>query len=202
MSSAGSVSHWIGQLKAGNTAAARQLWERYFHRLVGLARNKLQTAPRCAQDEEDVALSAFDSFCRQATAGGFPNLLDRDNLWRLLVVITTHKSVDLVQHQRRQKRGGGKVLDEAALARHMLEGATPSLEQVLSREPAPDFAAQLAEECQRLLGALEGDLHSVALWKMEGHTNDAIAAKLACTTRTVERKLWVIRNLWSKEKGP
>ena len=37
MSSAGSVSHWVIQLKAGDHRAAQQLWERYFQRLVGLA---------------------------------------------------------------------------------------------------------------------------------------------------------------------
>ena len=68
--------------------------------------------PRVAADEEDVALSAFDSFCRGAQRGRFPQLDDRDNLWRLLVVITSRKAVDLAQHEgppevrRRRARGG------------------------------------------------------------------------------------------------
>ena len=69
MASDGSVSRWIGPLQAGDPAAVQRLWERYFHRLVGLARAKLQNAPRRAADEEDVALSAFDSFCRNAGDG-------------------------------------------------------------------------------------------------------------------------------------
>src|SRR5262249_7150341 len=76
MSSAGSVSEWIGRLKAGDADAAQQLWERYFRRLVGLARAKLRSAPRRAADEEDVALSAFDSFCQAAAQGRFPQLRD------------------------------------------------------------------------------------------------------------------------------
>jgi hypothetical protein len=66
MSSEGSVTQWLGQLQAGDPAAVQPLWERYFQRLVGLARLKLRGAPRRAADEEDVALSAFDSFCRNA----------------------------------------------------------------------------------------------------------------------------------------
>jgi hypothetical protein len=82
VSTAGSVTRWLEQLKAGEQAAVQQLWTRYYARLVRLAREKLGAAPRQAADEEDVALSAFDSFCRAAEAGRFPRLLDRDDLWR------------------------------------------------------------------------------------------------------------------------
>src|SRR5947208_10734343 len=104
MSAEGSVSNWISRLQAGDRAATQQLWERYFQRLVGLARAKLQGAPRRAADEEDVALSAFHSFCRAAEQGRLPRLLDRDNLWRLLVVITSRKASHLVRDERRLKR--------------------------------------------------------------------------------------------------
>ena len=115
MSSSGSVTHWINLLKGGDAAAVQRLWEAYFPRLVGLARKKLREAPRRAADEEDVALSAFDSFCRAAGQDRFPQLHDRLDLWQLLVLLTARKASDLAQHERRQKRGGGAVLDEAAL---------------------------------------------------------------------------------------
>jgi hypothetical protein len=88
MASEGSVTHWLGQLCAGDQAAAQPLWERYFQRLVDQARARLRATPRRVADEEDVALSVFDSFCRGAERGRFPQLSDRDDLWRLLVVIT------------------------------------------------------------------------------------------------------------------
>jgi len=99
MSSAGSVTAWIGALKAGDHAAAQKLWERYYEQLVRLAREKLGGARRRAADEEDVVQSAFDSFCRGAGQGRFPQLRDRDNLWPLLIVITERKAFDLVQHE-------------------------------------------------------------------------------------------------------
>src|SRR5205809_635100 len=74
MSSAASVTHWIRQLRAGDQAAAQQLWERYFHRLVGLARKKLQHARRRAADEEDVVQIAMNSFFRGVQDGRFPQL--------------------------------------------------------------------------------------------------------------------------------
>ena len=54
-----------------------------------------------------MALSAFDSFCRSAEQGRFPDLADRDSLWRLLVVMTARKATHLRRDEGRQKRGGG-----------------------------------------------------------------------------------------------
>jgi DNA-directed RNA polymerase specialized sigma24 family protein len=199
MSSPGSVTNWLTQLQAGDPAAAQKLWERYYLRLVSLARAKLQGAPRRMADEEDVALSAFDSFFRGAEQGRFPLLDDRDNLWRLLVTITARKAFDLARQERRQKRGGGAVLDEAALARPD-EPDMDGIDRIAAQEPTPAFAVQVAEECQRLLARLTTpELRSIALWKMEGRTNEEIATELGCVARSVERKLWLIRNLWAKE---
>src|SRR6516164_1255619 len=104
MPTPGSVTAWIEQLKAGDAAAAAPLWQGYFRRLVGLARQRLGAAPRRAADVEDVALSAFDSFCRGAAAGRFPRLDDRDDLWALLVTITARKAAEQVRRERRLKR--------------------------------------------------------------------------------------------------
>jgi hypothetical protein len=82
MMSEGSITHWIGALKQGDPAAAQRLWNVYFYRLVVLARARLRDVPRRAADEEDVALSAFDSFCRGAERGRFAQLDDRDDLWQ------------------------------------------------------------------------------------------------------------------------
>src|SRR5215470_2454663 len=200
MASGESISRWIAQLQAGDRMAAQKLWERYFQLLVGLARKKLQGLPRRAADEEDIALSAFASFCRGAEQGRFPQLHDRDNLWRLLVTITVRKANQLATREGCQKRGGWTVLDEAALKRLPPDQSGElGLEQLIGSEPTPEFAAQLAEECQLLLAQLQdAELQSVAQWKMEGYTNEEIAAKLGCALRSVERKLKVIRSLWSQ----
>jgi DNA-directed RNA polymerase specialized sigma24 family protein len=199
MSSAGSVTHWIDRLKAGDAAAAQRLWERYFRRLVGLARKILRSAPRRAADEEDVALSAFASLCEGAERGRFPQILDRDDLWHLLVVITARKSRNQIKHEGRQKRGGA-LRNEGAMPASGPEDEGPALEQLSSPEPTPEFAAEVAEECQRLLGLLgAAELRSIALWKMEGDTTEQIAARLGKAPRTVERKLRLIRGLWAQE---
>jgi DNA-directed RNA polymerase specialized sigma24 family protein len=202
MSSVGSVTHWIIQLKAGDRGPAQELWESYFRQLVEQARRKLAGTPRRAADEEDVALSAFDSFCRGLERGRFPLLHDRYDLWQLLLVITERKAINLVYHERRSKRGGGKVLGEGALPPADSSGGGPPLDQVPGQEPSPEFALEVAEECQRLLDRLNHpELQSVALLKMEGYTIEEIAAQLGCVARTVDRRLRLIRTIWGKESA-
>jgi DNA-directed RNA polymerase specialized sigma24 family protein len=191
----GSVTRWIGRLQANDTSALQYLWERYFSRLVGLARAKLRGAPRRAADEEDVVVSAFDSFWRGTRAGRFPRLDDRDNLWRLLATLTSRKAFEQVRDERAQKRGGGAVRGESGLDDPDGPG---SLEEVIGREPTPELTAEVADECERLLGLLdEPELRSVAVWKMEGDSNETIAGRLGCALSTVERKLRRIRTLWA-----
>ena len=189
MAQEGSVSRWLGPLQQGDPAAVQQLWERYFLSLVKLARQRLRPTPTHGADAEDVALSAFDSFCRNAQGGRFPQLSDRHDLWRLLVVITARKAAHLARDQGRLKRGGGLAPSEDV-----------DLDQYLGREPTPELAAEVAEEYQRLLTNLgDADLAAVAGWKMEGYSNAEIAAKLDCAPRTVERKLQLIRGVWEQE---
>src|SRR5204863_137490 len=101
------VTVWIAQVKEGRRAAVARLLERYFQRLVGLARARLQNLPGLAGYDEDVALSAFKSLCLGAEHGRFPQLDDRDDLWRLLAVITVRKAIDL-QRRRRPEAAGAE----------------------------------------------------------------------------------------------
>jgi len=74
------------------------------------------------------------------------------------------------------------------------------LETLASREPTPEFAALMADEFRQLLDKLhDPDLKTLAVWKMEGHSNEEIAARWGCVARTVERRLKVIRSLWAGE---
>jgi DNA-directed RNA polymerase specialized sigma24 family protein len=188
-----SVTRWVRALKQGDQSAAQDLWEAYFRRLVGLARVRLRDAPRRVADEEDVALSAFDSFCRGAQVGRFPRLDDRNDLWQILVLITVRKAIDLRNYEGRRSRGWGKV-------QSLTELPAEGLEAIGDDGPTPALAAQLAEEYRRLMEQLgDSTLQSVATWKLEGYTDDEIAARLGCVTRTVERKLARIRNKWARE---
>jgi hypothetical protein len=197
MADQGSITCWIHELREGRPEAAEALWRPYYERLVALASKKLGMAPRHMADEEDVALSAFHSFCAGAAAGRFPRLGDRDDLWQVLVMLTVRKATNLRKLLFRQKRGGGDGQNESDFFAGLDERDRVRIDQIVGNEPTPAFAAQVAEECRLLLDQLnDPTLCTVAVAKMEGYTNEEIAARLQVKTRTVERKLNVIRSLW------
>jgi DNA-directed RNA polymerase specialized sigma24 family protein len=198
-----SVTQWVNDLKAGDRDdAPRRLWERYFQRLARLAQARLRAGGGGLADGEDVALSVFESFFRGAAAGRFPDLDNRDNLWRVLVTITTRKAYNRRRDECRQRRGGGRIVGERALTGADSEG-DEFLAQVVSSEPTPEFDALAADEYRRLFGSLADEsLRVVALLKLEGYSNEEIAQSLDCGLRTVERKLEVIRKRWKAEGMP
>jgi len=196
MASDESVTTWIGALKAEKEGAAQALYERYIRRLMGLARKKLGGVPRRVSDEEDIAQVVMNSFFEGVRESRFPRLRDRDDLWQVLVMLTERKVVDQVRRQFSRKRRG--EVGESALLFHQDVGSCMGgLNDVMAREPSPEFAAEVAEEMERRLGQLQNEeLRRIAVLKLEGRTNSEIAKELGCVTRTVERRLELIRNLW------
>jgi DNA-directed RNA polymerase specialized sigma24 family protein len=184
------ITLWISGLKAGDSQAAELLWQEYFARLSAFAKRKLAQLPNRTNDEEDVALSAFRSLCHGAANGRYPRLADRDSLWPLLALIASRKVNKAATRERRQKRGGGAVRSESEL--NPTESCQFGFDQVISQQPTPEQAALVGEECKRLLEILSEANRSLVLLKLDG-----IAARLGVATRTIERKLGLIRRIWS-----
>lgn len=200
MSATQSVSHWITHLKEGNSDAAQHLWERYAMRLVELARRRLQGAPKRVADEEDIAASVFHSLCRGAAAGRLRNVMNRDDLWWLLLAITKQKVVDYVRRETAQKRGAGRIRIESGVNGNADDSHVFTLDQLISSDPTPEFMLMLQEQHDRLLTLLRDDhLRKVAVSRIEGFTVPEIAADLGVSTRSIERKLALIRGVWSRE---
>ena len=199
MSLNGSVSQWIVSLRAGEVEAVENLWNRYKQRLVELASRRLADSPKRVADEEDVAQSVFLSLCRGAAAGRFEDVRNRDDLWWLVLAITKQKVVDLVRRETAKKRGGGRVLSEASDTRTG-GGQLLALDQLIGDMPTPELIVMLAEQNQRLLELLDDDrLRKIAVSRIEGYTVGEIAAELAVSTRSIERKLQLIRITWTEE---
>lgn len=190
-SGSGSVTHFFNQLQTGEPAAAEALWERFFPRLVALARKTLAGRPQRVADADDAAQSAFASFCLRARAGEFA-IGDRNDLWNLLGVVTVNKARMQARRAAAAKRGGGRVVGEDALTRP--DGSPLPLDEAALLPPA-DFDIH----CEELLGQLEPELREFAVLRLLGYRNREIADLHDCTERKVERKLNLIRLRWESE---
>jgi DNA-directed RNA polymerase specialized sigma24 family protein len=193
VSTDGSVTNLIAEMKAGNPHALDELYRAYFPRLVALARKKLASSVPRSEDEEDVVQSVFGRLCQIAERGWYPSLRDRDDLWVLLFCLTARKIGRLKRNQI--------PIQEAKTLAHgkPFDDESRGLELLLDHEPTPHEAAVFTDEIKQRMDALQDDvLCRVAQLKMENFTEVEIAEKLGCVTRTVERKLRLIRALWEE----
>jgi DNA-directed RNA polymerase specialized sigma24 family protein len=195
MSESTNVSHWIDLVKTGDSVAASQIWHHYFDRLVRSVRHRVYGQNRAVSDEEDIVLSVFDSFYNAAENGRFPDLTDRDDLWRLLLRMAARKVVDKRRHDLRQRRGGNVqlyYLDHAA--------DDDSVVEAIGVEPSPDMVVMMQESVEQLFSHLGvGQLRDLAGAKLEGYTNAELAQRFGCSERTIERRLNLIREKCQQE---
>jgi RNA polymerase sigma factor (sigma-70 family) len=183
------VTRLLRQLQAESPQAAGALWERFFARMLALARQRLHHRPRRVADEEVVVMVAFERFLRGVRQGRFRRLADRDDLWTILFTLTTRQAAQQLRDQGRDVRGGGEVRGGSALDR-----------DVPDDEMGPVEAVALQESMARLLAALGDDeLRRIALARMEGHSNAEIAGQIGRSEVTVERRLNLIREKWRRQ---
>ncbi len=195
MSESHNVSHWIDLIKQGDSAAANRIWKLYFDRLVRAVRQRLYGQNRAVSDEEDIVLSVFDSFYAAAEKGRFPDLADRDDLWRLLLTMSARKVVDKRRYDGRQRRGGG-------MAVHSLDAGEDDtgIFEAIGSEPSPLMILMVQESIEQLFSHLGvGQLQDLAGAKLEGYSNAEIAERLGCSERTIERRLHLIREKLQQE---
>jgi len=199
-----SLKAWYEALRLGGSRATERLWDLYFQRMVQVARRKLHGSNRLVADEEDVALSAFNSFCQGFRLGRFEQAEQTRNLWPLLVTLTLNKAVDHLRRESRLKRSAAnRNSGPAELATQPATTSdTPVWTDLISTQPTPEMIAAANESFERLLDSLDqtGDstLRYVALQSMVGSTTSEIATQLECTPRTVQRKLATVWTIWER----
>ncbi len=197
MSRDDSILQLIEGVKAGDDQSVQAIWDAFFPQLCHIAGAKLKGQRRADADEEDVALSAFASFCKAAAGNRFPDLVDRKGLWRLLSEMTRRKAVTLIRYRQSLKRDMRRTVGESAL---MDSEGRGGMDRLLSDELTPALSLFLQEEARNMLEKLEDQrLVQLALLKLHGYTNQEIHDELNCSVSTVERQLNLIRKIWQQE---
>ncbi len=193
-----SVTLLIHRLKDGDSRAPDAIWEKCFLGLVDHARKRLRAHPGRMADEEDIALSAMNSFFEGAKRERFPALNNRDDLWKLLFIITARKATAL-----RRKANAGKRPDAHMVGSPLNNTAEEAdwLYEAVGNEPTPAAAAMFADEVQRLLKLLPSDeFRQIAALKLEGYTNKEISEQMNTYEEKIRRKIEIIRGMWKTDE--
>ena len=181
MPSHDSFADVMDRLRAGDEAAAHEVFQRFVRKLVRLARRQFDAVLRRKVDPEDVVQSAFKSFFLRYGIGKL-EVRDWDNLWGLLTIITLRKCLDRVEYHHAERRD---VQREAA-ARPGTAGTEPWWEAV-AREPRPEEAVVLAETVELLLRGLDEDERPILEMSLQGYTTQEISEHLGRPERSVRR---------------
>lgn len=188
----GSVSHWLKELKAGDSVAVEAIWNRYYQKVVELAGRKMKVNPDHAVDGEDIAQLVMHRFCTNAVQGGYPSLDDREQLWDLLVVFTLNR---IRKHLR-----ACNTLKRSGLFSQVFEFRQAEVLQDLQTPEAPTIMADMMESWLARLDQEDpdGQLKQIAVWSMDGISGSEIARILKKRKSFVLQQIRLIRLLWEE----
>jgi DNA-directed RNA polymerase specialized sigma24 family protein len=200
MASNGSISQWIATLRGGDLEPIQRLWDRFRNALIASAQRQLSTVPKLTVDQDDIAQSVLVAIWKGTEAGLFDKVTDRDELWWTLLKITRRKVVTAYRREKTKQRGRWGMAARERLQSDLDASGFHTFKEICNDEPTPESICTLQDETTRLLDLLpSSDLQQIAIDRIEGFTVEEIAHRLSLTPRSIERKLQLIRNRWSKE---
>ncbi len=170
-----------------DSSAARDLDEQYRGRLCRLVEREMNRRFRRREDPEDVVQSALRTFCRRNALGEF-RIDSSADLWRLLATITRHKMLKHVENLGAAKRNPKRE-------------EYPEGDDVPGRTPTPEQAAVAADLIEKTVDGLDEGYVAVFHLRLQGHTEEEIAAKLDCTRAAVRTRLGRIRERLERRLG-
>jgi len=184
---AGSITHWLHDLRQGDEDTVGMLWNRWYQRLCGKIAPHARRLAIC--DEEDIALGAIYDLCDSLKQNKHAEIDDRNELWRMLSVIAIRKTRDWKKYDIADKRGGGNATYSTSA---QSESDMPTSTDV------PELNAQFADDFRQLMTAKDDpELKRVVRLRLQGFTNNEIAEQLGCARRTVQYMLKRIREVWA-----
>jgi len=170
---------------------AQKLVDRYADRLMGLARKRISQRLASRVDPEDIVQSVFRTFFRRVKENKF-SIADHDDLIRLLMRITVHKTLRQVAYHKAAKR------DPSAETPQGEEHQERMLE-LLDGEPTPEAVNVFEDQMVHFFAKLKPDERKILEMRMEGYSNEEIAEKLGTYDRKIRRSAERIRALAEKE---
>lgn len=182
----------VNQWRAGDDRAARELFDRYAEKLLNLARSRLNQRLAARVDAEDVVQSVFRTFFCRVREGQF-TFENQDDLCKLLVRITVHKTLRRVKYHRAAKRNSRRETPQG-------EPEYDPMNDVLSREPSPEAAVTFIDQLEHFLNRLTKEERQILELRLQGAGTGEIAGKLGAYDRKIRRILERIRAVAELER--
>jgi hypothetical protein len=149
-------------------------------------------------DDEDVVVKAFNSFFEGVKDNRFERLDSREDLWQILIMLTSRHAISQAIAEQCQKRGSGSVRTESAITGAGINNVPTAITAVREQSPTPEFIVMMLHQCEYLVDSLPNQLlKDVALLRFEGFDCAEIAERTNRSVRTVQRKLAMIRTNWT-----
>ena len=180
----------LERFRAGEEAAATEIFERFAQRLAALVQSRLSKKLARRLDAEDVVMSAYRSFFVRARSGHF-SLDEPGDLWRLLAQITLNKLYRSAEWHNAARRTPAR--EQAGL----LELGN----RAADAESSPELAVVVADQLEFLMSQLPPATCRVLELRLQGHDADEIATMIGRSPRTVRRQLEAIRVAFVKQAG-
>src|ERR1051326_5108003 len=181
----------INLCRQGDNKAAQLLFDRYVERLHALARRRISQRLSSRVDPEDIVQSVFRTFFGRLKEGQF-KIDDQDDLCRLLVRITVHKTLRQIAYHKAGKRDPGAEVAQS-------KESEDRLIDLLDREPTPEATAMFLDQLEHFLNRLRAQERQILEMRLQGFSNEDIAQKLGIYDRKIRRALEHIRVLAEQE---
>jgi RNA polymerase sigma factor (sigma-70 family) len=176
--------------RTGDQQAARELVDCYIDRLLALARRRISQRLASRIDPEDVVQSVFRTFFSHARKGDF-HIADQDDLCKLLMRITVHKTLRQVAFHKAAKR-------DMTLEKETSD-AKDRFADMMNAGPTSEQAVAFLDELEHFLSRLRPQERQMLEMRIQGYSNEEIAAELHTYDRKIRRVFERIRELAEKE---
>ncbi len=175
----------VRRLREGSNTAAREVFDRYVQRLLGLAKRRIGARMNSRVDPEDVVQSVFRTFFTRMKADQF-EITAEDDLFKLLVRITVHKTLRQIAHHKAAKRDPSAETGQGSDASEMLM-------QAMDAEPTPETVVTFMDQLEHFLKQLPDQDRQILEMRLQGFSTEEIAEKLGSYDRKIRRVIERIR---------
>jgi RNA polymerase sigma-70 factor (ECF subfamily) len=180
----------VERCRTGSESAATELFNRYVSRLLGVAKRRIGERMNSRLDPEDVVQSVFRTFFTRLKNDQF-EIVEEDDLSKLLVRITLHKTLRQIAYHRAARRDPNQETPQGDVSRN-------DILQVMTKEPTPETVVTFIDQLDHFLARLSPEEQQILMMRLQGSSTDEIAKQLNSYDRKVRRVLERVRALASE----